>query len=279
MNIKNILVPTDFSECSKNAVQTAVTIAKKFNAKIWLMHAYTMPVMASDTGIHVLAGDRYDFEGDSRDSFKDLKEDLTGLQDVDHEELLICDFTKDAVLNSAKNNNVNLIVMGTVGAGGIEEMLIGSNTYAIISENKYPLLAVPADASMRSIKKIVFAGDYLKIPSGSVVLNPLKYIARQFGAEIHILHVGNRLDLPAERSEEARKLDREFKNIPHHYHLQVSDDVEEGINAYVDDNSIDLVTVVHRHHNFIDRIFKGSWTRKMALHCNTPLLVLPEIVK
>jgi nucleotide-binding universal stress UspA family protein len=277
MTIHNILVPTDFSECSKNALKGAAIIARKFNAKIYLLHAYTMPVMATDAGVHVLAGDVNDFEGDIKRHFKELHEDIRLLDDVETEDLLVCDFTKDAITESAEKYNIDLVVMGTVGAGGLEEILIGSNTYGIISENKFPLLAVPVDADLSQIQKIVFAGDYLKIPSESTVLGPLKAMSGKFGAEIHIVHIGEALVLDTEKSEQARKLDLEFKNLPHHYHFEVSDNVEAGINRYVDENGIDIVTVTHRHRRFIEKVFKTSWTKKMALHCYVPLLVLPEI--
>jgi nucleotide-binding universal stress UspA family protein len=276
MNIKNILVPTDFSECSKNALKGAAIIANKFKAKLWILHAYTMPVMSTDAGVHVLAGDVNDFEGELRRNFREMHEEL-GIQDeIDTEDLLVCDFTKDAIKDASDKYNVDLIVMGTTGAGGLEEIMIGSNTYGIISENKFPLLAIPGDADLTRIKKMVFAGDYLKIPAESTVLAPLKALSSAFGAEIHIVHIGERLVLDEEKAEQARKLDLEFKNLPHHYHYEINKDVEEGINLYVDENGIDLVTVIHRHHRFVDRLFKGSFTKKMALHCYVPLLVLPE---
>jgi nucleotide-binding universal stress UspA family protein len=101
-------------------------------------------------------------------------------------------------------------------------------------------------------------------------------MAMRFGAEIHVLHIGEEFNLSTDESHQAKYIERSLKKVSHSYHLMVKKDVEQGINEYVDEHNIDMVAVLPRAHKLVERLFKGSWTKKLALHCYVPLLVLRD---
>src|SRR5690554_6999154 len=129
--MKKILVPTDFSEYALNAAKLAANLAKKFDARIYFLHVVSMPVY--ETGI---------IPGQSQ---QDIAEGLFILKKVkmDFQELLSQDFLEgvnvakaiqydgvyESIVKQAKENDIDLIVMGTHGSSGyVNDFFIGSNT-------------------------------------------------------------------------------------------------------------------------------------------------------
>ena len=83
MKINNILVPVDFSECSKNALRFAVHLAKLFDSKIHMVNAVHIhshqPYLA---GGNLVAAVIADYEEHVKESFKELELEVIELQEV-----------------------------------------------------------------------------------------------------------------------------------------------------------------------------------------------------
>ncbi len=275
MSQKKILVPVDFSECSINALQYAVSLAKKMKGKILLIHSINVPVTHGEIGAATIVSElSQGIEEDVNESFADLIKKVPAIREVPYDTIIKSSFITDAVHSVSQSTGIDMIVMGTKGAHGLEEMVMGSNTYSVIRDINIPVVAVPENASFKSVQRIVFASDYKKTAMES--LEPLLAFARAFGSEIHVLHVSRGKEISSEEMDEAKKFERYLKNVRHHYHFIEDDDLEKSIGEYVEKNKIDMISLMPRKHTVFEQIFGKTYSRKIILHTDMPLLALPH---
>lgn len=272
---RKILVPIDFSDCSINATRYAVALAKKMNSHLILLHTLNVPVTHGEIGATAILGElTHGIEEDVSENFEKLRGQVPQLKEVTHSQIVRHSFVTDAIYHTAETEHIDMVVMGTKGAHGFEEMIMGSNTYSVIRDINIPVLAIPENAIFKSIQGVVFASDYKTTNTDS--LQPLLDFAKIFGSEIHVLHIASVKNISPEELEEARKFQRFFKNVRHHFHFIQNEDLETSIEDYVKKNKINMVSLMPRKHSLFDQIFGKTHSRKIILHTEVPLLALPS---
>ena len=275
MSIQKILVPVDFSDCSKNAVHSAIKLAAAFQAELTILHAFQIPTVSGEAGGAMVVQElSQEAEYEAKGAMNELIADFPSLKHIKFKKQIIHSFPHEAIENSIEHNHYDLVIMGTKGSSGLEEKLIGSNTYSVIKSSAIPVLALPEDKNIHELEDIAFAGDYQKIEDREI-FDVLLELCNFYNSTIHILHVTeSREKITADEAFEARKFKQYFKNVQHNYHLIQNDDIEAGIYEYIDTHPIHLLAMVPRKHNVFDRIFKESLTKKIACHARVPFLAL-----
>lgn len=274
MKIENILVPTDFSTCAKNALVNAIHLAEIAEARIILMSAFHVPVPHARVGstaiVHSLASE---VEENVKEDFQALEESLPQLDDINYKCVIRHGFAVDEILSAVAEYDIDLVVMGTHGASGVEEILLGSNTNSVIKRAKVPVLAIPENAGLQKTNNILLASDYREIDDYNK-LDPLKMIIDLFNAELHVLHISPRDYISNESASEAKKLENNLKGIKRSYHFETHDKFEDGLNDFIDEHPVDMIVMLPREHTLLDRILRGNHTRKIVLHSKIPLLTI-----
>lgn len=137
--LKKILVPLDGSENSIRALEKAIEIAKKFNGKIVLMHAYSV-------SFYTKTPDQlYKFIQNARnygDEILEVGKKKVILEKIEVEKLLLNGNPVEEILNTAKLENFDLIVIGVRGMSKIKKFLVGSVTDRVIKHAPCPVLVV-----------------------------------------------------------------------------------------------------------------------------------------
>jgi nucleotide-binding universal stress UspA family protein len=271
--MKNIIVPTDFSQNAKNALAYALAIAKKTDAKVVLFHSYHLPPNTSTT-----------FKDISPILKKGAEQDLTRLcksvKDDTQNSTVVCETIarKGHLVNEiktvAKEKNVDLIVMGTKGASGISEIFIGTNTASVIEGTTCPVMAIPECATFKGISRILYATDYNAVDVDSI--HKLAEIAEAFGASILLLHVASDTHTTVNEDNLLESFAQKVKQTvtyPHiSYQLIESRDILNGLNSIIKNMNIDLVALTTRRRTMYEKFFNNSITKKMAYHTTIPLL-------
>lgn len=135
---RHILVPTDFSEPAKEALDCALDLAEKFEAKISLLHVFEMPAFIYATDIYMPTADLECRAGDAlRDVAAEAKARWPKV-----EPLLAEGMPWERIVGVAKDSDVNLIVMGTHGRHGIARALLGSIAEKVVRMSEVPVLTV-----------------------------------------------------------------------------------------------------------------------------------------
>jgi len=274
--MKTILVPTDFSENALNAILYALKMNKKIKAKIILFHSYIIPVYATDIPLPEV-----DEEEFRNGSLKELRKLKTRFQSespgiVFEVELSTTQgFAGEEIVKIAGEKKADLVVMGTKGATGLREALVGSFTADVIETINCPVLAVPEKAKFDDLKKIVFATNY--------ALNDFENIkkaidfAKHFNADIILLHVATG-DLDRtfefnsiERFKEQIKQESKYDKVT--FKLLENTNVLEAMNLYLDEVKADMVAMTTRHRSFFQKLFNRSMAKRMSYHSHIPVIV------
>jgi universal stress protein A len=145
MRFHDILVPTDFSDHSGAALETATEIAKRFGAKIWLFHC--CPVYSGGISPHnIVSPARYysDIRHEAEHRLKQSQEKIEA-EGIEAETVLSLADPQEAIARKAKADGVDLIVMGTRGLTGFKHAMLGSVAERTVRLAPCPVLTVKAE--------------------------------------------------------------------------------------------------------------------------------------
>ncbi len=274
--MKNILIPTDFSDSSKAAASYAIEFAKASNASITFLHVFHIPMVASEAT--VVMPNFEELEKDSMDALQKLEESLRLQHKLTTKANCIVKpgFLIDEMKDVIKENKIDLVIMGIAGAGKLAEVLIGSNTTIAIHNLDCEVLVVPNDSVYKPIKNIAFACDFIKVKESPAISN-IKNWAKTLNAKTFILNIVSPEEKPStEKAIAGIKLESIFDSMEHSLHFPENDDITYAINDFVEKHNIDLLIMIPRKHNIFTSIFHKSNTKKMAFHSHIPLLTIHE---
>lgn len=267
--IKHLLVPIDFSEISENATKIAANIAAETDAKVTLLHSYLIPGysggMAYETFIPPI-DEHIELINKQLDEFAEELPELNGLR---VEKISIPGSVQDIIGDYVQDNDVDLVITGTRGASGFMGFLLGTESERIEAEVKCPVVLIPENTTLKKGVKIAFAHDYK-----SVIVqqqrNILQFFLDFYNGTLHVVHVERKHDTP----EAEQSVINNLKGLQANFHKVVNDDVEKGLNDYVEKNNVNMLALIYHDHGFLNRIFGRSTTRKLTYHTKIPLLVL-----
>ena len=272
--MKKILVPVDFSEISDNALDYAVELAQTASASITLLHVYLPPVFVSDTLNMLPSPARMEQE------FL-LKMDRirqTILKKHAHLDISCCcapGIAVDEIDCYAKAHAIDLIVVGTQGAGYLEEKIFGSTAASLIRMASCSVMTIDKNVHFKAPECILLATDFIETDTNSL-LNPLKELAALFGSHIYILNIIKRITIESSAGEIAAgfELDHTLKHFHHTFFYSSHEEVTEGVNEFTEQHKMDMIVMIPHRHSIISRLFTEPQTHKMAFHSKVPLLTL-----
>lgn len=271
--MKTLLFPTDFSENSLNALRYTLRFARVSSSRVIILNTYAVP--HSHAGM--LKSIKDIMKNDAEDGLKEVQQKIDEenlAEGIEYETLIREGNLVGQVKYVSEKSNVDLIIMGTKGASGIEGVLIGSNTVDVVKNVKIPVLAIPENVKYKNIEKIVFAVDYKRIDDPAR-LNPVIELTKNSDAELQILNV-SKASKDTSTSEEAKKFSNYLSEIKHTYKHVKNSDIVEGITDYIHKNPTDLLVMIIRKHNLFNALFHTSITKQLAFQTTVPLLVLHE---
>lgn len=136
--IKHILVPTDFSEPSERAVATAVELARTFEARLTLLHVWSIP----NTGYaEALTWPIDEMEKAARKALDELQA-RTRKAHAGTDSVLMVGVEWEQIIEVVKARNADLIVMGTHGRRGLSRLLLGSVAEKVVRISPVPVLTI-----------------------------------------------------------------------------------------------------------------------------------------
>lgn len=273
--MKKILLPTDFSSNARRAYQYAFNFFMDEDCTFYLLHAFLPPNVPAGAFVNI---DDV-MEGDAEESLKKELEvfNIEGLAyQPKIETITMKGDVESAVEQVVKEKGIDVVVMGSKGASGIKELLVGSNAAGVIQKSICPTILIPEKALLKAPVKIVFATDYRKI-SDLQLLNPLKFTAKKFNAIIQVLHVYDKEEDQHIDEERKQELDEYLGGIEHSFHNIHSENIVQGIDDFIHAQAAGMLALVPKRNNFFERIFHKSVTNKMAMHVDIPLLAMHDL--
>jgi nucleotide-binding universal stress UspA family protein len=274
--METLIVPTDFSHSSVNALEYALGLCRFTNSRIILLNAYH-PFLPS--GEH---------EGFAQDSLILQKESIMEKLNLlkkemfqknggkfDIECIAEMGFSFDVIEGVAKRENADYIVMGITGeAGSFKKHMIGSTTIDVARNQPVPTFIIPEKVSYAPIKKISFACDFEKTEETSLMYQ-VKAIARLFSAELEIVNVDNLWDkISTEKAVTNYFVEHALENVKHETVHIVGSNVTQELENYYDSHQTDLIVLSPKKHNLFHQLFNYSITKELAFNSKLPILAI-----
>ncbi|MEM7037218.1 MAG: universal stress protein, partial [Bacteroidota bacterium] len=257
-----IVVPTDFSKNSIDALHYAAEIALAHEGELHIVTAYEKPYSTRGSLVSL----RKKLERDAEDKMEKLKAKLNEREKMPRFEVYVReDSPVELVVRAVEHLEASLVVMGTKGASGLQGYLMGSTASAVIEKSPCPVLAVPAGATFEGWSNIVYAADLQDANPqfGKELLN----MSAPFGSAVRVVHVTSDTDgkkANATMDELKSALTAESGNRTMHFDFQEGKDIQEGIFAYIEANSSDLLAMVTKRRTLIGKLFDRSLTTQLA---------------
>jgi nucleotide-binding universal stress UspA family protein len=266
--MKSILVPTDFSENSRNAANLAIQLAHKFQSKIKFLHVFSLPMVNPELPELV---DFNNYQEINEEHLTKWISDLD-LKNVEYDVFCKANYSLLSEIEElAEQEKFDLIVIGLTGSGYYEGMFVGSNTQTMLTDSKVPVLAIPMNFTFKEDLKIAFAYDGKKI-GNSRSLETFKSLYKELSSELMAFHVSKNTDSVLIYNELKKYLPFDEFMLE----IEENEDIQEGILEYITNNSIDILGIIPRKHSFFERLFHESYTKELAEFSLIPILTIPE---
>jgi nucleotide-binding universal stress UspA family protein len=143
---KKILIATDGSKYSQGATSKALEIARFHGAKVFALYVIDTRALSTASGMPAPDNMYLILEEEGERAVRQIKE-MAG--DLPVETFVLAGYPADTIVQFAKDNGIDLLVTGTLGKSGIEELLLGSVADKVIRHAPCPVLVVKSAQAAR----------------------------------------------------------------------------------------------------------------------------------
>ncbi len=272
--MKKILVPVDFSKPAENALRVASELARKNSAELHVLHVVEMAETLFGTEQFNVNDEQIIFflkmAKKRFTKFLD-KPYLEGLKIIDNVEV---GSPTMGINEIVKEENIDLLVMGSNGASGLDEILIGSNTEKVVRHSKVPVLVVKQELEKLEINDIVFASNFEA--ENLKAFKDAKTFADSFDAKLHLLYVnlpGNQFYSSEEITQQINKFlekagMKDFHNIKIYNDYTIELGVINGAKAL----NADIIAMPTHGRKGLSHFFNGSIGEDVVNHSTLPVI-------
>lgn len=273
--MKNILVPIDFSEASLNAINYAASLANAFNAGLTLVHAYTGTSAFDESSEATVHDSLEELEAANEKLLEKEMERFSKQFTVKIDRLLKKGNPIKVINEVAQKIKPELIIMGMKGKGE-SNSFFGSTTTSIIDKTFIPILVIPFNTNYHPISTLTLASDFKNetLLSNFTILE--QFVAR-FDPFIQILNVQTHPSgLSAKEIADKMSAGLRWNKDRYSFNIIKENDIEEGINKFLNQHPADLLVMVAKEHSFIEQVVGISHTKRMTKQTEIPLLVVHQ---
>ena len=278
--MKKILIPTDFSKEAQNAGDVASKIARKFNAEIIFLHS--IEVTSTESINASGAPSNFDSYADSmlvHESIQRANEEMHKLiKEPIFDGLVVSQLIKIGSpfshIYEVVEEGVDFIVMGTKGAFGLSEVLIGSNTEKVVRRAKCPVLSVKDKVDDSVFEKIVYATEIAE--NEDKVIKCLKDIQSAFDSKIFMVWINTPNNFKPDSDTKPKLRNFVTKHGLTNCDISVFNDAieEDGIRNFADEVGAGMIAMGTSSHTGLSRIIRGSIAEDMVNHAKRPVLTV-----
>jgi len=269
--MKKILVAIDFSECSINALEHAITIANKADAGLEMMF-----VVKPDSSRDIFTEGAQTLSAMVKDKFDELVEKYKDKLDKNKIGYLIREGkVYKEIIQEADKKDIFLVMAGTHGSSGFEEFWMGSNANRIVSALRKPVITIRGGVNVkRHLEKIILPLDSTPETRQKVPFSA--YMAKIFDAEIHILRIYTSnvqaviRKVNSYSDQVVKHLEEE--NIRYVLESVHSDNLTDSTIEYALKVNANLISIMTEQEISAKNLLLGPYAQQMVNHSPIPVL-------
>lgn len=275
-----VLIPTDFSNHSLNALMYAQYLLKGVETEFTFFHAYepsALQLVGNKSPL--LLSDIYNrLKMKAEDQLEVFKAEVLSRdknETYTYNTKAYSGHLKDGI-KDLDASEYDYIVMGSKGATGLKELFMGSVAYSIVSlHQKIPLLIIPEKAAFVVPETIGFATDFVRDYSKEE-LEPLIYLTKLWKATLRMVEVYKKPKLSESQKDHSQHLENLLAEVEYRFHVVPEfSSLENCINVFDDELEINLLVMIDYPKTFFERIMREPIIKKMSFHTTLPFLILP----
>lgn len=269
------MIPTDFSVCAQAATEVALEIARVFKAHAYFLHISTDPLISH----HVPSSAKEKIEhnpeaGRVQARLNDLVQQADRMG-VAATPVLVLSRGNDHIENYIKPYEIDWIVMGSHGATGIQEMVLGSHTERVMKHSPVNVLVIKKRPKVIGFRNIVFASTFEHEDLQEAMVDCLEF-AKPMKAQIHLLYLNftNRLVQEVTAREKMKRLTDLFPLHSFTTNIIETNDAEWGIDEFVREAGCDLIAILPHDTQGVIKMMAKRIALSLVNHEAIPVLVL-----
>lgn len=266
-----ILAPTDFSECSVNALKYAAeylsTLEGENTLEITHCIDHRNPSRIISKFDDIL----------KKEALKDLETVVEEVKSVSKnvtiETSLFKTNTKSFVPRHAKEIGADIIVIGTTGLTNLKDITIGSVTEYIAKHTSIPVLTIPPTAKFKPFENIVLGIDEYSLDNSDKI-ELLYNIIASFNPLVYLVQVLN----PNQKDLKLNTFVQDhLKDLRYEIHTVTYDvNISNTLNKFVIRENADVLCMVHHRKNWFSNLFHHSVMKEELFRLERPLLIIPD---
>lgn len=281
--MKNILLPTDFSENSWNAIKYAIHFFGQETCNFYILHINRLSDNIINDPTYLETEDVLEsvYTKPTKTKLRKILGRISKefLPNKSHKFYSLSDYSFfiDSIRKHVEEKNIDYIVMGTKGASGLKKIIVGSNTGDVITKVKCTTLVIPESAQFVKPKEIAFPTGFSS-SSETQVLKPLSEILENYNATLRILHISKKkTELNNEQNKNRDLLQDHFYNLNYSFHYLTNNKVEKAVQCFVESRNVNMICMVAKNLNYFQQILFHSKVEELSYYTEIPFLVLHEI--
>jgi len=276
--MKSILVPYDFSEEAEYAFKFAQELASKAACKLKLVHIIEIPTTQHfNTMGEINLGDNYidniyiaEMVEKRKKQMKDLDE-AHAVKPYTFSSKLSFGNPYAGISSEITEIKADLVVMGSKGSSGLEELLIGSNTEKVVRHSKSPVITIKRPTAAKDVKNIVFASDFSE--NSKKIIAKLKDLQSLLGAKISLVKINTPNSF--ENTLKTKKKIADFVSANELDNVKVdifnSSSEEEGIIEYANESNADMIAMATHGRTGFMHLLSGSIAEDVVNSAERPV--------
>ncbi len=277
--MKTILVPTDFSSYADRALKLACQIAQKQSAEIKLLHVVeqaSAPYMtAVSTGLSDQLGNVFVLRRlEKAKSHLEVLVSEISRQGIEVNYQIKIGNPYQSISAHLKQEQCDLIVMGTHGTSGMEEMILGSNAEKVVRKATCPVITIKDKTNLEDLREMVVAVNPME---PAFTYTQLRSLQELLDVRLHLVAVNTPSNFIVERDGLSSLMDFAISGNLSDYQLSLYSDVteEEGIRHYAEDQGADIIAMATHGRSGLGHLLAGSISEQMVNHARLPVVTVP----
>jgi len=278
-----ILLPTDFSKNSIQAINYARELYKNDHCDFYVLNAFSPPLgvfsslMQSKSGYELYEAAKLDSENGLAKVFDVLTLNDNFNSKNSFEVVSSYNTVVDAINTVVAEKDIEMVVMGTKGETNAVYEPFGSAAVNVMEKVRHcPVIVVPNSAKLEMPKEIVFPTSY-KSHYKRRELVYLTRIALACNSTIAVLHVLKKEGLDKGQEDNKELLQEILKGTDYRFHNIVSDSVMSTVSVFVQSRSSGMVAFINKKHTFFSSMLTNPMVKQISFHLEVPILALHDL--
>ncbi|ULC60760.1 universal stress protein [Flaviramulus sp. BrNp1-15] len=276
--MKTILLPTDFSNNSINAINYAIKLFEHIACDFYILNVQKASSFISDDMMTVSSSATIytTLVSAAKKSITNIIskiEKTTNNKNHTFHSIVDYDNFVDAINQTCQKHDVDLIIMGTKGASGLDKVIFGSNTVRVMQRCIVPVLAIPEGCTFKKLDTIAFTSSFR---SSYFIkdLKPLKDLVKLYNTKLKILHVEEDYNFKEKLNENIKFFKEHFIDVTFDRIISNGKDIYTSIHDYVIEKDIKMIAMLSKKHPFLIRLFSKHSVETFAFKIDVPFLVM-----